>query len=291
MLSFGRHRLDRIEAHSSTVFYGDLGNDSANVLQSLLDEIDILHVHNEFPLALATALVYRNERPRIVFHRHSPVGEQPYFYGLPAGISDMVDKQFVVGHFHPRQAGNELPMPNVIQRPKFSLPKHGQVSLLFSPSSKSQIGWSRKKDDLFDRQLRILEEVGECRVHEITGYSPSALSVLRTRYHFSTDEVVTGSFHQVSLEAMACGSIPVNGADDLSVHYFRMAYEIPDVLIPWMRTSSRSFAADLQAVTEGFSTAKIAKMCAEGLDFFNEYLREARIARNYINRYLELLRK
>ena len=57
----------------------------------------------------------------------------------------------------------------------------------------------------------------------------SSLHVLRSHTHVSIDEIVTGGFHQVSLEALATGGCVINGADIFSLMNFAHSVEAEEL--------------------------------------------------------------
>jgi glycosyltransferase involved in cell wall biosynthesis len=68
-----------------------------------------------------------------------------------------------------------------------------------------------------DRALEDLDRLDIIdRIVPTTPMHPDDLFELRRGCHVSVDEIITGGFHQVSLEGLATGNAVVNGADFFS---------------------------------------------------------------------------
>jgi len=134
-----------------------------------------------------------------------------------------------------------------------------------------------------------MESLGKVKgliVRDIEQVTPHELFVLRTRSDITIDEVVTGSFHLVSCEGLACGNVVVNGADALSLAAARAAFQT-DEPPPFVRASERNV---VEVVTElAASSDQLEETKQQSYRYFAQFLHPERLANLYLKQYQSLL--
>jgi hypothetical protein len=108
----------------------------------------------------------------------------------------------------------------------------------------------------------------------------------RTNFHVSIDEIYTGGFHQVSIEAMCTGGVCINGADIFSKLAYTNAIQA-DRLPPFISVNSTSDLGYLlreMALSEELIPLKIQ----ESRKFCHDFLYPERLAKIVVDRIKRL---
>lgn len=190
----------------------------------------VVHFHNQASVESLRLLADSGTRAAIVFHFHSPPAERPNFFNHSEYLPVPPAITLVVPHFHPRCYWDAVAIPNIVEGPP-SPPTIRDVTppiVMFSPSHRDGGTWNAKSDAATEDAIAELNHRKDVRVVVAEGVPFHELIQRRCSAAFSIDEVVTGSYHQVSLEALACGSVAINNADDLAMATFRMAYGVDE---------------------------------------------------------------
>lgn len=180
---------------------------------------DIIHVHND--LSADTVKWVREIGPnaKYVYQVHSPLREGPLYYERAPVIGLPFVEYLAVGQYQPRHYPNYRPVPNIVlDEPSIKLRLPGEkLRVMFSPSHTRAGRWNAKQSDALDRVLKSLSDLGQIElVQPAAPVHPSILLALRRTCHVSIDEIVTGAFHQVSIEGLCAGTAVINRADYFS---------------------------------------------------------------------------
>jgi hypothetical protein len=177
-------------------------------------------------------------------------------------------------------------IPNVISAPLLApIRQDGNPLLMFSPSHRTGGRWNSKSSPATDASIAALQRIGTVDVELIESLAPDELLRLRQIAAFSIDEVVTGSYHQVSLEALAAGSVPINNADAFSMACFRVAYQTSEPP-PFMITGADGLVEEVRrACADPDELWNRRLQCRE---YFERYMTPDRIAQRYADVYGQL---
>ena len=115
---------------------------------------------------------------------------------------------------------------------------------------------------------------------------PDELLALRRTVHVTIDEVVTGGFHQISLEGLCAGNVVVNGADHFAVAMFSQAVRA-SAPPPFVRTSEHELAETLARLV--LSKDSIRDGQRKSNDYYKRWLMAERLAGIYMELYQDVL--
>lgn len=195
---------------------------------------DIIHIHNEIPFELGKEL-FSNSNAQFIYQVHSPLREGPLYLDRSDFLGIKFDKKLVIGQYQPRQYQDYTIVPNIIYSfPSISKRTNKNINIIFSPTHSRTGRWNAKTNDTFDKALEKIKHIPYVNFFSASGYTPEALLNVRRKMNLSIDEVVTGAFHQVSLESLIAGNITVNGADTLSKICFSNTYNCSFEEIPFV---------------------------------------------------------
>lgn len=190
------------------------------LLNECLKEASALHVHNMISVGLATML--REKYPYIptIYHMHSPRREGPLYVPRGGDLQRPVARVLVVAQAHPRFYPDAIPVPNIVPRPPapISRPNDGKVRILYAPMEIRNGRWNGKGTPALDAALEELRHDPAVELIALIKPSPShVIEKIRAMCDITIDEVVTGGFHQISIEGLQAGNAVINGADFLSL--------------------------------------------------------------------------
>lgn len=220
-----RH-LAASDRNENRVFKSDMltGVNTYDEIRNTILWADILHFHNFYsnqdlfrrypdlwPLALT--------KPR-VWQAHSP--RSTTWVDLEEALRDSHARHLVIGQYHPRQWPECEVVPNVIDifEPLLSPRERnwsGPLRVAFSPSRIRLTGWDNKG---YDETFPVLQRLVNRRLitAEIIYDKPhNECLAMRQKANIAIDEVVTGSYHLCSLEALSQGCATFAGLDEIQI--------------------------------------------------------------------------
>ena len=161
-----------------------------------------------------------------------------------------------------------------------------KLRVMFSPSHNRGGRWNRKHSPALNKSIESLVQLGRVEVvWPAVPISPYLLMALRKTCHVSIDEIVTGAFHQVSIEGMCAGNVVINRAD-----YFARAMmaccarasELP----PFVYADEKTIADVLfRLIDSPQETARLQMLTHE---YFRRHLTPTRLVETYRDVYKTL---
>lgn len=259
-----------------------------NLIAQKIAEADILHIHNELPAAFAP-FVTANVGQKVIYHVHSPKREGPIYVDRSGGYELPISEKLVVGQMHPRLWRDFRPVPNIVNaKPSLQLIRDDEKPrVLFSPAHKREGRWSGKVSAIQTSVLTGMAAAGLIDLIELDQpLSPENLLALRRTVHITIDEVVTGGFHQISLEGLCAGNMVVNGADHFSLAMFSQAVRA-DSPPPFLRTSEQALAETLAKCV--LCKELIREKQQQSFDYYTKWLMPERLGAIYMELYQDVL--
>lgn len=254
-----------------------------------LAQADIIHVHNDLPAEQQDWIQGLAPRAAYVYQVHSPLGEGPLYYERAKTIRLPFRARLVVGQYQPRHYPDYAPVPNlVLDQPTINLRKQGEpLRVLFSPSHTRGGRWNSKCSDSLMKILEALATLGKIElVTPEKPLSPSTLMFLRKTCHVTIDEIVTGAFHQVSLEGLCAGNIVVNRADFFCRAMMAQCADTED-LPPFTYADEQTAQELLINLSDDFELTR--RLQQESYDYYCEHLRPEALIKPYIEVYDNVL--
>ena len=248
---------------------------------------DVVHVHNFVPkFVLSWMASVPSSDKKFIYQVHSPRYERPIYHDLSNCIGIEFDQKLVIPHFHPRQYPDFKIIPNCLYRKAFSSAKRSverksKLSVHFSPSTKSAARWASKTNVAFEQMIKLIKTDDRIEVSVFEGVSPQYLAARRLLADITIDELVTGSYHLVSYEGLAAGSVVFNNADQVTMDMFQIGFQSPKP--PFVRCSP------LKAVERILSFVECPDLLLEkkkkSHEFFWEWMNPKRISGFYFDVY------
>lgn len=207
----------------------------------LIKNADIIHIHNFLSIEQEEILLQNSKDDvKFIYQVHSPLREGPNFVNyVPKKIQ--FDKKCVISQYHPRLYSDYILVPNIIlEKPSISLLQNNEkIKVLFSPAHKRTGGrWNDKYSEELIQSLTSLEKFNKIDLYIAEGYTPHELFQLRKNCHISIDEIITGGFHQISLESLFAGNMIINNSDIFSNLIFDINVNNSELNIPFFRISN-----------------------------------------------------
>lgn len=202
---------------------------------------DIIHIHN-FLYPEQEEILFENSKDdvKFIYQVHSPLREGPNFVNyIPEKIQ--FDKKCVISQYHPRLYSDHILVPNIIlEKPSINLLQDDEkIKLLFSPAHKRTGGrWNDKYSEELIQSLTLLEKFNKIELYIAEGFTPHELFQLRRNCHISIDEIITGGFHQISLESLFTGNMIINNSDIFSNLIFDININNNELNIPFFKMSN-----------------------------------------------------
>ena len=255
-----------------------------------LVEADVIHIHNDVSPQLID-LIRDTARVdcRFVWHAHSPLREGPLFIDRSETLGLPWAAKVTIPHYPPRSfPGHEMLPDIVLGQPSCSpLETEAPVRVLFSPThGRKGLRWGDKVCENLHKTLSWLRLSRSAEVIEVRGVSPQSLLALRRTTQITIDEVVTGAFHQVSLEGLMCGNCVANAADYFTLTAFQMAVGAKSPP-PFVKMTREDVAEQLPRLVK--ARDRIRSVQEEGREYFTEYLTAERLVQRYVNLYERVL--
>lgn len=259
------------------------------LVDRIVGEADIVHVHNEMPLEKAEWLSERATRARFVYHVHSPVREGPLYVPRADELGLPFSAHLVVGQYQPRHYPSYRPVPNIVLDAPSCTPRaEGQkLRVMFSPTHARSGRWNAKYSKKLEVAIESLTKMGLIEaVWPEQPVAPNVLMALRRTCHVSIDEIVTGAFHQVSIEGLCAGNVVINRADYFSKAMMATcagASELP----PFVYADDESIAGVLVDLARDWK--KTAVLQTESSAYFRKYLRPQSAVKSFVKVYREII--
>ncbi|MBP0623915.1 hypothetical protein [Cupriavidus consociatus] len=299
MAGYYAHAICMVDYPAGGGLAGKFVNDSIvmhgapPVIEQLVDRIigeaHIVHVHNEIPLEKAEWLLDRATKARFVYQVHSPVREGPLYIPRADELGLPFTAHLVVGQYQPRHYPSYKPVPNIVlDAPSCAPREEGQkLRVMFSPTHARSGRWNAKYSKKLEVAIESLTKMGLIEaIWPEQPVSPNVLMALRRTCHVSIDEIVTGAFHQVSMEGLCAGNVVINRADYFSKAMMATcagASELP----PFVYADDENIAGVLVDLARDWK--KTAELQAESSAYFMKYLRPQSIVKSFVKAYREII--
>jgi hypothetical protein len=193
--------------------------DPKGTILNLIKSADILHFHNtifeQYIFKYLPEMRRYVKSKLIVFQVHSP---RRALTNVEKNLKDpSVGRRFVVAQYHTRQFPECTPVPNAIpiddkyHRALFCDNKPPVIT--YGPSNKILRGWDNKG---YAETLAALKQVrSPHQYNEVFGVPHLECLTRKQTADIAVDEVITGSYHLGTLEALSHGQVALCNLDDL----------------------------------------------------------------------------
>lgn len=250
---------------------------------------DVIHLHNDLPANRVQWLRESACRAAFVYHVHSPLREGPLYADRPDSIGLPFRAYLVVAQYQPRHYPRYRPVPNIVlHEPSVNRRQPGEkLKVLFSPSHTRAGRWNAKYSEKLEKILRALHGMDQIEVvWPEKPIHPNALMALRRRCHVTIDEIVTGAFHQVSIEGLCAGNVVINRADYFSKAMMASS-AAADMLPPFVYADDDCIGDVLLQLSQ--DEGRVADLQEESYRYFERHLVPHNLAKVYLDVYAQIV--
>ena len=251
----------------------------------IIRDADVIHIHNDISQSLAEWFYSLNSSAKYIYQVHSPLREGPLYIERSQYINLPFYKKMVVAQYQPRQYQNFILVPNlVLDPPSIELREDAQkLKVLFSPTHSRKGRWNAKYSLILEKALNALNDIQLIDVLFIDKpVKPTALMDLRRKCHVSIDEIVTGAYHQISLEGLCAGNVVLNRADFFSKWMLKNVAS-SEQMPPFINVNDDSIVDVL--VKLALEPELCRSLQKRSYNYFVDYLQPERLIENFIRVY------
>lgn len=262
-----------------------LDKNSLSILVNKIKSADVCHIHNDLSSETINIILSNANHCKFIYHVHSPLREGPLFFNNYKALGIDFSHNLVVAQYHPRHYQDFIPIMNIVpfKQNNIPCPISDKVRILFSPSHVRTGGrWNDKTSQALEQALTLVNQRSDTEVIIPGKLSPSALFELRRTCHITIDEIVTGSYHQISLEGLAAGNVVINNSDNLSNLFLEMI-SCADSPPPFMNCNNTNIVQELTNLLD--NKDELVKQQKQSLHYFKEYLQPAKSAHRLMDIY------
>lgn len=129
--------------------------------------------------------------------------------------------------------------------------------------------WNDKTSTELRNALNLISKKDDIELVIPDKLSPHTLFELRRSCHITIDEIVTGSYHQISLEGLAAGNVVINNSDCLSNTFLEQVAEA-DSAPPFIIMNNKNVTHKLNELIN--NRDEIIKIQHSSLSYYNSFL-------------------
>lgn len=269
---------------------GTLFNNNTELCRSLIQNAQIIHIHNALSLEFIDVLSQNiHSDTKFVYQVHNAHREGPIFFNMEDYLPFKFSQKLTVAQHQGRSLPTFTMVPNIINTKENIniLNDNEKPKILFLPSHKRNDNrWGTKTSSELEDVLNALHKL---KIAELISpkekLTPTTLIELRKTCHISIDEIFTGSFHRVSMEAFACGNVAINAADDIAIitlMHTLGTLEKP----PFYKITTFNLAESFMELVSDTNTIRTFQQ--EGYEYFQKFMKPEILITHYTNIYNSL---
>lgn len=263
---------------------------SKNIIISYIRNADIIHIHNDISDAMVSLLSNARKNVKFIYQIHSPHREGPLFFDRTDTMGIDFARKLVVAQHHPRLHHDYHPVPNIIPyEPNIPIDDLTmEKMIIFSPSctSENKGKWSTKYNSETKKQIDII------RNNDIKVYFPSkvvhpiTLFQIRKKACITIDDMVSGGWHQVTMEGLCAGNVVFCHADIIARMSPCWFYGAKSIL-PTFYSSQNLLASKIIELIK--NNDMLQEYRIKSSTFYRENLMPERLISFFIKVYMEVL--
>jgi len=263
---------------------------SKNLIHKIIRDADIIHVHNFLTTEQEEIILkYSKSNVKFIYQVHSPLKEGPLFVRYDINSFIKYDAKTVVSQYHPRLYQNFEYLPNIIlEKESINLINNNEIpKVIFSPAHTNTGGrWNDKTSPDLEKLLNSFNTLGLIELIIAKELSPYELFNIRRNTHITIDEIITGSYHQVSLEGMATGNVVINNSDVFTDMVLTNLIK-KDIEIPFYKMNQFNMLERFEKLIT--DKKKIIKYQEKNYNFYSKYLTPEKLIIKYTELYSKVL--
>lgn len=177
---------------------------------------------------------------------------------------------------------NVVPLDDTWHHPIDRTLKEGDLPYIgFSPSNLNDFKWDNKGYKFTKITLETLTKAHKARANIITNMPLTYCLLMRRECDIVIDEVMTGSYHMVSLEALAAGQVAIANLDEKTID--ALEYVTGTRKHPWVVTNSKNLYNTLVELCSDAN--RIRTIQKESREYMEKYWDPFRVTKFFTNIY------
>lgn len=270
------------------VLSGSDDDDCVKLLREAIKSASIIHIHNYITPRIVTMLMSVEFTAPVLYHLHSPTREGPLYVSRQLDIRLPVARTLAVAQMHPRFYVDAIPVPNIVPLalPDLRAEPDGKIRILYAPAQLRNGRWNGKGSQELGHAMEAVSHRPNVEVVKLSRPQPShVLERIRAMCDITIDEIVTGGFHQISLEGLQAGNAVINGADEISQRV--MMGWTGGARPPFIVSTPRTIENNLLKLIEDRNYLADRKQASRA--FADKHLQPAELIKIYEKTYAETL--
>lgn len=254
-------------------------------LEESISKAHVIHIHNDISNEIAKWFYELNSQAKYIYHVHSPLQEGPLYCDRSDSLNLPISHKLVVAQYQPRHYQDFTIVPNlVLGKPSVRLRENGEkLKIIFSPTHSRKGRWNSKFSERLQEVLISYDNLGLIDLLSINQpINPELLMELRKSCHVSIDEIVTGAYHQVSLEGLCAGNIVLNFADHFSCEMLKQVSKSNE-LPPFLRVNEQNIDSLILKLICDVEFCREIQM--KSFNYFNDYLIPEKMIEHFLRVY------
>lgn len=266
-----------------------LSEENRELVVSLISAADVIQIHNSISKALEKLILTHSNTHNYIYQVHSPLRESPLFYDITKDMEIPFRVKAACAQYHGYIYPDYRQLPLIVNYKNSINPYHeGELNVLFCPSHSGLKGrWNRKSSQLFNEAVEQFSKLpGVNVIRPDKPVKPAELYEIRKHCHITIDEVITGTFHTVSLEGLCAGNVVLNNSDFFANRILKNAAR-SESLPPFFSSTEESLLSDLIKL---YRNPQLIRDYQEAsAQYYSEFLSPEKLISRYCDLYNELL--
>ncbi len=266
-----------------------MSDDNKALVISLIEAADIIQIHNKISTELEQLILLHSTTDNYIYQVHSPLRESPLFYDITEDMDITFKVKAACAQYHGYVYPDYKQLPLIVNYKKsINLYDGKNLKVLFCPSHSGLKGrWNRKSSDTFNEAVEHFSKLpGVSVIRPSKPVKPAELYEIRKHCHITIDEVITGTFHTVSLEGLCAGNVVINNSDFFANRILKNAARSSD-LPPFFNCSEETL---LDSLVELYRNPNLVReIQVASASYFDEFLSPEKLISRYCELYQELL--
>ncbi|MFM5582828.1 hypothetical protein NRZ30_20020 [Aeromonas jandaei] len=266
-----------------------LSDDNLELIKYKISNADIIQIHNKISSKLEGLILENTTTENFIYQVHSPLRESPLYSDLTQDMRIKFKVKAACAQYHGYIYPDYINLPLIVNySPSIREYDGGKINVLFCPSHAGIKGkWNRKSSTEFNEIVNDFSRLPGVNVIRPTKpVRPQELFEIRKTCHISIDEILTGTFHTISLEGLCAGNVVINNSDFFTNRILQNSAgaETPP---PFYRSNESNLFDNLVDLYR--NPDLLVKIQRDSYMYFINYLRPKALIKKYIDIYNELL--
>ncbi|MEY8215879.1 MAG: hypothetical protein RPR97_15520 [Colwellia sp.] len=266
-----------------------MNDENKDLVISLISSADIIQIHNKISEEFECLILEHSNTDNYIYQVHSPLRESPLYYDITNDMKIPFKVKAACAQYHGYIYPEYRLLPLIVNyKNTINLYDGGELKILFCPSHSGLKGrWNRKSSEAFNEVVEKFAMLpGVNIIRPSKPVKPLELYEMRKHCHITIDEVITGTFHTVSLEGLCAGTVVINNSDFFANRILQNSARA-GYLPPFYRSTENSLLDDL--ITLYRNPHLVREYQEASAKYYSDFLSPKKLISRYCEVYDELL--